>query len=105
MGTSQTTPALFREAWGGWEPRIAEAPCADDALAAVSGDDLCERFEESLVAARVFLTVPKEALPRRQWSFAASFARSVKLAPPRPEDAAPKGARLPGACSPIAGDP
>ncbi|MBI5477574.1 MAG: hypothetical protein HY906_01890 [Deltaproteobacteria bacterium] len=78
MRLLETTPATIRELWNECGPRLGPSPYVDEvAAAAVSA--LYERFAESLVLARAFLTIPFQHLPGRQQAFATAAARAVGL--------------------------
>jgi hypothetical protein len=78
MKLSQATPAVIREVWTERAASVAEHPYIADVAATVI-EGLYGKFEESLVMARAFLTVPYKILPERQQQFAVQFAHSVKL--------------------------
>lgn len=75
---SQATPAVVYSAWTERASSISDRPCISEVARSVV-DGLYERFEESLVLVRSFLTVPYQGLPGRQREFAANLARSVQL--------------------------
>jgi hypothetical protein len=78
MKLSQATPATIRDAWLGRASTVAARPTiAAVAEAAASG--VYEKFADSLVLARAFLTVPYSVLPGRHRSFAKAMARSAGL--------------------------
>jgi len=78
MLLSQATPAVIRDIW---TERCASIPArptvAEVARAVVEG--IYDAFEDSLVMARAFFTVPYQILPERQRRFAHDLARSVQL--------------------------
>ncbi len=78
MKLSQATPAVVYDAWTERASSISERPCISEVAQSVV-DGLYERFEESLVLVRSFLTVPYQSLPGREREFAANLARSVQL--------------------------
>lgn len=78
MKLCQATPSIVCDAWAGGAAALPQRPnIAEVAMALVDG--LYGTFEESLVMARAFLTVPYQTLPERQQRFAANLARSFAL--------------------------
>jgi len=75
---SQATPAIVHDAWTERASSISDRPWISEVARSVV-DGLYERFEESLVLVRSFLTVPYQGLPGSQRAFAANLARSVQL--------------------------
>jgi hypothetical protein len=58
----RTTPSSITDLWTAVEPTIRAATRLEDA-AQVLVDAVCQRFEESVVLARMFVTVPYDSLP------------------------------------------
>ena len=76
MKLSTATPASLREIWVERSKRFPRRPSlATVASAIVNG--VYEQFEESIVLARAFFTVPYCMLPERQSKFAADIARAA----------------------------
>ena len=78
MKLSQATPSAVCDAWTERAASVAPRPYIAD-IATTVVDALYEKFDESLVLARAFLTVPYQTLPERQQRFAANLARAVEL--------------------------
>ena len=78
MTVSKANSAKIRELWARCEPRISSANCVEDVACAVV-DQLYEEFSDSLVLARLFLSVPFQSLPDRQRQSASEMARSAQL--------------------------
>jgi hypothetical protein len=78
MKLSQATPTVLRDLWDERKTSIGDHPYIS-VLAQTIIDGIYERFEESLVMARAFLTVPYQILPERQRKFAANLARTVHM--------------------------
>ena len=62
MKLSQATPAIVHDAWTERASSISDRPWISEVARSVV-DGLYERFEESLVLVRSFLTVPYQGLP------------------------------------------
>lgn len=73
-----STPTLMT-LWGDTEPAIHKAPFLEDA-AQILVTALDNRFEESVVLARIFLTVPFLALPPSNEAFVRQMAESAGVA-------------------------
>jgi hypothetical protein len=78
MKLLQATPSAIGQVWTHLASSISDRPCIAEVATAVVAE-LYEKFEESLVMARAFLTVPYEILPERQRQFATNLAQSVQL--------------------------
>lgn len=78
MKLSDATPAVIRDIWLQKSSSISDRPYIAEVAETVI-DGLYERFEESLVMARAFLTVPYQMLPERQRQFATNLARAIHL--------------------------
>lgn len=78
MKLSQATPSVVGDIWNESASTLSGRPYIAEVAAAVVGR-LYAKFEESLVMARAFLSVPYQSLPARQQQFAANLARSVGL--------------------------
>jgi hypothetical protein len=78
MTLSQATPAVVHDARTARAISISGRPSISVAARSIA-DGLCERFEESPVLVRSFLTVPCQDLPGRRRGIAAGLARSVQL--------------------------
>lgn len=78
MLLSQATPSALQQLWEPRKQAIGDRPFLAD-VARHLVDGIYEGFEESLVLARAFITVPYELLPPRQQDFAAGLAGSFQL--------------------------
>jgi hypothetical protein len=78
MKLSQATPVAVGDVWTARAVSLSARPYVAEVATTVV-DGLYERFAESLVMARAFLTVPYQILPERQRQFATNLARSVRL--------------------------
>ncbi len=78
MKLSQVTPSIVRDTWTHSALPVAFRPFIADVLSdAMAG--MFAMFEESLVLARAFLTIPYRLLPPRQQAAALTLATSVHL--------------------------
>ena len=76
MKIEKTTSAIVSEFWPNIEPRIETATCLEEA-AQETAAALHKQFEESVVLARVYVTVPFEALPPTNKTFVQNLAASA----------------------------
>jgi hypothetical protein len=78
MIINKATPSALCGLWNERKRSLSDHPyIAEVATALING--IYEEFEESLVLARAFLTIPYKSLPTHQREFAAELARSVQL--------------------------
>ncbi|MBI3456046.1 MAG: hypothetical protein HY002_09710 [Candidatus Rokubacteria bacterium] len=81
MKIAQTTGSTITEVWTTVEPRIGQAKALEDAAQALA-TALHTQFAESVALARVYLTVPFDALPAKNRTFVQSLtAPSAGAAP------------------------
>ncbi len=73
MRLEATTPSTIAQLWTRLEPRVQQSGCLEDA-AQVLAEGLHTQFEESIVIARVFLTVPFGALQPENKAFVQRLA-------------------------------
>jgi hypothetical protein len=76
MKIEQSTPNFVTEFWPNLEPRIEAATCLEEA-AQETAAALHKQFVESVVLARVYVTVPFEILPPANKTFIQNLAASA----------------------------
>lgn len=76
MKIEQATEPAVRELWSAIEPKVNQAEAAEEVGQALA-TALHDRFRESVVLARVFLTVPFSKLPSANKTFVENLARSA----------------------------
>lgn len=79
MKIGQATPTTITELWANVEPRVQKATVLEEAAQELASA-LHTKFDESVVIARVFLTVPFTALPRTNEAFVRKLAESAGAA-------------------------
>ncbi|MBI2461353.1 MAG: hypothetical protein HYV61_07695 [Candidatus Rokubacteria bacterium] len=79
MKIEQATPNTITELWSTIEPKVQQAKALEDAAQALATAEHT-RFDESVVIARVFLTVPFDALPASNKAFVQKLAESAGAA-------------------------
>jgi hypothetical protein len=75
MKIADALPSIANEMYTGIEQRVNKASCLEDAAQALARD-FHEKFTESVVIARVFVTVPFEALPESNRDFVQNLVAS-----------------------------
>jgi hypothetical protein len=76
MKIDRVTDATIRELWSGIEPRVRHATTLEEGAQALA-TELHTQFAESVVLARVFLTVRFDGLPADVRAFVENLARSA----------------------------
>lgn len=76
MKIADATPSTITDFWTELDGRIQGAACLEDAAQALASE-LQGQFEESVVIARVFLTVPYGSLPADSQQFVQNLAQSA----------------------------
>lgn len=79
MKIEQATPNTITELWSTIESKVQQAKALEDAAQALATAEHT-RFDESVVIARVFLTVPFDALPASNKAFVQKLAESAGAA-------------------------
>jgi histone H3/H4 len=79
MKIEQTTSFAVEELWAKAEPRIQKSNCLEDAAQNLT-TELHNQFNESVVIARVFFTVPFSDLPPTNKDFVKNLAESAQAA-------------------------
>jgi hypothetical protein len=79
MKIEQATASSVKELWGKVEPGSQQANCLEDAAQKLASE-LHTRFEDSVVIARVFVTVPFDSLPSENKKFVSQLAESAGAA-------------------------
>ncbi len=83
MKIDQATSQMISELLAQLEPRVHEANTLEDAAQELVAS-LQEKFDESVVSARAFLTVPYGSLPPKNREFVQKLAESAGV-PPCPQ--------------------
>ncbi len=76
MKIDEATSATISELWASVEPRVQQSAYLDESAQELVAE-LHKQFDESVVIARVFLTVPFEALPPTNKEFVQNLAESA----------------------------
>lgn len=76
MKIDQATSSTLSEMWAQLEPKVGSAWYLEEAAQTLV-HDLQTQFDESVVIARAFVTVPLQALPRANREFVQNLARSA----------------------------
>lgn len=76
MKIDQVTSSTLSEMWAQLEPKVGSAWYLEEAAQTLV-HDLQTQFDESVVIARAFVTVPLQALPRANREFVQNLARSA----------------------------
>jgi histone H3/H4 len=79
MKIEQTTSSVIEQLWGLVGPGVKESKCLEDAAQSLA-TQLHTQFGESVVIARVFFTVPYDALPPKNKEFVSKLAESAQAA-------------------------
>ena len=79
MKIEQATPSTITELWASIERKLQEAKALEDAAQALATAEQT-RFDESVIIARIFLTVRFDALPAATRAFVQNLAESAGAA-------------------------